>query len=114
MSVSNPGVVAPNTSSRAAPITRPAKPTMTGKGIESWIRALLPKLGNVTHRWSGQVLDPIDYAAFIGLNPATNMFSFTPTIPDKELLTALPEAFCCRASLPARNARGRNSTIHPA
>jgi glycine/D-amino acid oxidase-like deaminating enzyme/nitrite reductase/ring-hydroxylating ferredoxin subunit len=39
------------------------------EGIESWIRALLPKLGNVTHRWSGQILDPIDYSAFIGRNP---------------------------------------------
>jgi Rieske Fe-S protein len=39
------------------------------EGIESWIRALLPKLGNVTHRWSGQILDPIDYLAFIGRNP---------------------------------------------
>ncbi len=39
------------------------------EGIESWIRGLLPQLGNVTHRWSGQVLDTIDYAAFIGRNP---------------------------------------------
>jgi glycine/D-amino acid oxidase-like deaminating enzyme/nitrite reductase/ring-hydroxylating ferredoxin subunit len=39
------------------------------EGIESWIRALLPKLGNVTHRWSGQILDPVDYSAFIGRNP---------------------------------------------
>jgi glycine/D-amino acid oxidase-like deaminating enzyme/nitrite reductase/ring-hydroxylating ferredoxin subunit len=42
------------------------------EGIESWIRALLPKLGNVTHRWSGQTLDPIDYAAFIGYNPGND------------------------------------------
>jgi glycine/D-amino acid oxidase-like deaminating enzyme/nitrite reductase/ring-hydroxylating ferredoxin subunit len=42
------------------------------EGIESWIRALLPKLGNVTHRWSGQTLDPIDYAAFIGRNPGND------------------------------------------
>jgi len=39
------------------------------EGLESWIRALLPKLGNVTHRWSGQILDPVDYSAFIGRNP---------------------------------------------
>jgi glycine/D-amino acid oxidase-like deaminating enzyme/nitrite reductase/ring-hydroxylating ferredoxin subunit len=39
------------------------------EGLESWIRALLPQLGNVTHRWSGQVLDTIDYAAFSGRNP---------------------------------------------
>jgi len=39
------------------------------EGIESWIRALLPELGNITHRWSGQILDPIDYAAFSGRNP---------------------------------------------
>jgi glycine/D-amino acid oxidase-like deaminating enzyme/nitrite reductase/ring-hydroxylating ferredoxin subunit len=42
------------------------------EGIESWIRALLPKLGNVTHRWSGQTLDPVDYAAFIGRNPGND------------------------------------------
>jgi glycine/D-amino acid oxidase-like deaminating enzyme/nitrite reductase/ring-hydroxylating ferredoxin subunit len=39
------------------------------EGLESWIRGLLPKLGNVTHRWSGQTLDPIDYAAYSGRNP---------------------------------------------
>jgi glycine/D-amino acid oxidase-like deaminating enzyme/nitrite reductase/ring-hydroxylating ferredoxin subunit len=39
------------------------------EGLESWIRALVPKLGNVTHRWSGQTLEPIDYSAFIGRNP---------------------------------------------
>jgi glycine/D-amino acid oxidase-like deaminating enzyme/nitrite reductase/ring-hydroxylating ferredoxin subunit len=37
--------------------------------VEAWIRNLLPELGNVTHRWSGQVLDTIDYSAFIGRNP---------------------------------------------
>ena len=42
------------------------------EGIESWIRALLPKLGNVTHRWSGQTLDPVDYAALIGRNPGND------------------------------------------
>ncbi|MBX9772944.1 MAG: FAD-dependent oxidoreductase [Xanthobacteraceae bacterium] len=39
------------------------------EGLESWIRGLLPPLGNVTHRWSGQVLDTIDFAAYIGRNP---------------------------------------------
>jgi glycine/D-amino acid oxidase-like deaminating enzyme/nitrite reductase/ring-hydroxylating ferredoxin subunit len=39
------------------------------EAIEAWIRNLLPQLGSVTHRWSGQVLDPIDYSAFIGRNP---------------------------------------------
>jgi hypothetical protein len=39
------------------------------EGLESWIRALLPKIGKVTHRWSGQILDPVDYSAFIGRNP---------------------------------------------
>jgi hypothetical protein len=30
---------------------------------------LLPDLGKELHRWSGQVMDTIDYCAFIGLNP---------------------------------------------
>ena len=39
------------------------------EGLESWIRGLLPKLGNITHRWSGQYLDTVDYAAYCGVNP---------------------------------------------
>jgi glycine/D-amino acid oxidase-like deaminating enzyme/nitrite reductase/ring-hydroxylating ferredoxin subunit len=39
------------------------------EALEAWARNLIPQLGNVTHRWSGQLLDTIDYAAFIGRNP---------------------------------------------
>ena len=37
--------------------------------LESWARALISGLGEETHRWSGQVLDTIDYAGFIGRDP---------------------------------------------
>lgn len=37
--------------------------------LEQWARVRFPELGQVTYRWSGQVIDTIDYAAFIGLNP---------------------------------------------
>lgn len=37
--------------------------------LEDWTRAHVPDAGRVTHRWSGQVLEPVDYAGFIGLNP---------------------------------------------
>lgn len=37
--------------------------------LEDWARELVPALQNITHRWSGQVLDTIDYAGFIGRNP---------------------------------------------
>ncbi|MEA2985902.1 MAG: hypothetical protein QOD94_2156 [Alphaproteobacteria bacterium] len=48
------------------------------EAIEAWIRNLLPKLGSVTHRWSGQVMDPVDYSAFIGRNPGNeNIFVVT-------------------------------------
>lgn len=39
--------------------------------LESWARELVPALGKVTHRWSGQVLDTIDYAGFIGRQPGS-------------------------------------------
>jgi glycine/D-amino acid oxidase-like deaminating enzyme/nitrite reductase/ring-hydroxylating ferredoxin subunit len=39
------------------------------EGIESWIRGLVPELGRETNRWSGQIMDPIDYSGFIGRNP---------------------------------------------
>jgi glycine/D-amino acid oxidase-like deaminating enzyme/nitrite reductase/ring-hydroxylating ferredoxin subunit len=41
------------------------------KRLEQWIRPFVPKLGSVTHRWSGQVLDTIDYTGFIGRKPSS-------------------------------------------
>jgi glycine/D-amino acid oxidase-like deaminating enzyme/nitrite reductase/ring-hydroxylating ferredoxin subunit len=41
------------------------------EAIEAWIRQLVPTLGKEVTRWSGQVLDTIDYCAFIGLNPGS-------------------------------------------
>jgi glycine/D-amino acid oxidase-like deaminating enzyme/nitrite reductase/ring-hydroxylating ferredoxin subunit len=37
--------------------------------LEAWARGLIPDLGKETHRWSGQVLDTVDYAGFIGRDP---------------------------------------------
>jgi len=37
--------------------------------LENWARGLISGLGKETHRWSGQVLDTIDYAGFIGRDP---------------------------------------------
>jgi glycine/D-amino acid oxidase-like deaminating enzyme/nitrite reductase/ring-hydroxylating ferredoxin subunit len=34
--------------------------------LEEWTRARLPSLGSVTYRWSGQVLEPVDFVGFIG------------------------------------------------
>ena len=48
------------------------------EAVEAWIRALVPKLGKEVHRWSGQVLDTIDYCGFIGRNPgSSNVFVAT-------------------------------------
>ena len=42
----------------------------SGSGSSKLGRAnLIPGLGKETHRWSGQVLDTIDYAGFIGRDP---------------------------------------------
>jgi glycine/D-amino acid oxidase-like deaminating enzyme len=48
------------------------------EAVEAWIRTLLPSVGKQVHRWSGQVLDTIDYSAFIGRNPGNeNVFIVT-------------------------------------
>jgi glycine/D-amino acid oxidase-like deaminating enzyme/nitrite reductase/ring-hydroxylating ferredoxin subunit len=48
------------------------------EALEAWIRNLVPAVGGVTHRWSGQVLDTIDYASFTGRNPGSrNVFVHT-------------------------------------
>ena len=37
--------------------------------LESWMRERWPQTREVVYRWSGQVLEPNDYIAFIGRNP---------------------------------------------
>jgi glycine/D-amino acid oxidase-like deaminating enzyme/nitrite reductase/ring-hydroxylating ferredoxin subunit len=37
--------------------------------LERWMRKRFPSAGAVEYRWSGQVLEPADYNAFIGPNP---------------------------------------------
>jgi glycine/D-amino acid oxidase-like deaminating enzyme/nitrite reductase/ring-hydroxylating ferredoxin subunit len=36
--------------------------------LEEWTRAHFPQAGEVEHRWSGQVMEPVDYAPYIGRN----------------------------------------------
>ena len=58
-----------------APTTSPAKlddGDVRFESIEAWIRQLVPALGKEVHRWSGQVLDTIDYSGFIGRNPGSD------------------------------------------
>jgi Rieske Fe-S protein len=39
--------------------------------LESWARDLFPSLGQIAWRWSGQVMEPVDGAGFIGRNPGS-------------------------------------------
>jgi nitrite reductase/ring-hydroxylating ferredoxin subunit len=36
--------------------------------LERWTRDRLPQLGEITHRWSGQIMEPVDYLGFLGRN----------------------------------------------
>lgn len=46
--------------------------------LEEWTRGRFP-IGAVEYRWSGQVMEPVDYLGFIGRNPGTadNVFVVT-------------------------------------
>ena len=37
--------------------------------LEAWARRRWPRMGAITHAWSGQVLEPADYVGFIGRSP---------------------------------------------
>lgn len=39
------------------------------ENLEAWARSRFSALGTVTHRWSGQVYEPIDFLPYIGRNP---------------------------------------------
>ena len=37
--------------------------------LEDWMRARFPAAGQIAHAWSGQIIEPVDSLAYIGLNP---------------------------------------------
>jgi glycine/D-amino acid oxidase-like deaminating enzyme/nitrite reductase/ring-hydroxylating ferredoxin subunit len=37
--------------------------------LETWAREFFPMLQSVSHRWSGQIMEPVDGLAFLGRNP---------------------------------------------
>jgi glycine/D-amino acid oxidase-like deaminating enzyme/nitrite reductase/ring-hydroxylating ferredoxin subunit len=49
------------------------------ENLESWARERFPAMKEIEFRWSGQVLEPVDYLGFIGRNPgdAENVFIST-------------------------------------
>lgn len=44
-------------------------PDASFQRLEAWTRSVLPEVGAIVSRWSGQVLEPVDDLAFIGKNP---------------------------------------------
>jgi Rieske Fe-S protein len=42
------------------------------RALEEWTRARFPMAGDVAYRWSGQVMEPVDFMAMIGRNPGSN------------------------------------------
>jgi Rieske Fe-S protein len=53
----------------------------------------LPALGKETHRWSGQVMETIDFMSFTpDATPATNTSTSTPAVPSGKLF--LKSAMC--------------------
>ena len=40
--------------------------------LEDWVRARFPQLGATDYKWSGQIFEPVDHVAFIGLNQGKN------------------------------------------
>jgi len=42
------------------------------EALVKWTKERFPEMDKVLHRWSGQVMEPIDHLAFIGKNPGNN------------------------------------------
>ncbi|HVF40336.1 MAG TPA: FAD-dependent oxidoreductase [Gemmatimonadaceae bacterium] len=49
------------------------------KCLEDWTRERFPMVKSVDFRWSGQVMEPVDYMGFIGKNPGTDEHIFIAT-----------------------------------
>ena len=47
--------------------------------LEEWARQRFPMIQSVEYRWSGQVMEPVDYMAYIGRNPGADRHIFVAT-----------------------------------
>lgn len=47
--------------------------------LEEWTRQRFPMIQNIDFRWSGQIMEPVDYMAFIGKNPGSDQHIFIAT-----------------------------------
>ncbi len=54
-------------------------PEMCWKRLETWARKRLPEIREVTHRWSGQIMEPVDAVAYAGRNPLDSKNSYIIT-----------------------------------
>ena len=45
------------------------KPEERFKKLEQWTRRVFSMSGEVLYKWSGQILEPVDYLAYLGRNP---------------------------------------------
>ena len=49
------------------------------KCLEDWTRERFPMVKDFDFKWSGQIMEPVDYMAFIGKNPGTDEHTFVAT-----------------------------------
>ena len=47
--------------------------------LEQWTRERFPMIERVEYRWSGQVVEPVDYMAYIGKNPGGDEHIYVAT-----------------------------------
>lgn len=47
--------------------------------LEEWARARFPMIQEIEYRWSGQVMEPVDYMGFIGKNPGNDEHIYIAT-----------------------------------
>ena len=49
------------------------------KCLEEWTRERFPMVKSIDFKWSGQVMEPVDYLAFIGKNPGADQHIYIAT-----------------------------------
>ena len=47
--------------------------------LEKWARDRFPMIQSVDYRWSGQIMEPVDYMGYIGRNPGSDRHIFVAT-----------------------------------
>jgi glycine/D-amino acid oxidase-like deaminating enzyme len=81
------------------------------EGLEAWTRMRFGNVGPATHKWSGQVLEPVDFVGYVGRDPDNDHIYFVTGDSGQGITNGALAGMLFRPYLTARTIPGGSCMI---